>query len=161
MLLLLFEWRIFMHEAFERQRIFIAVKGVLFHDGKTLIVYFPTELNEDYEYEKTPEADQKVFHVPDGVTRIAPYAFFECGLDQIYLPSTVTEISDHAFTRSGIAPDLGKLTDYDGNEITPETEGITFGANHGKIGGHATELAISSQQTLAKRTWLIGNELNV
>lgn len=38
MLLLLFEWRIFMHEAFERQRIFIAVKGVLFHDGKTLIV---------------------------------------------------------------------------------------------------------------------------
>ena len=98
-------------------------------DGKTLIVYFPTELNEDYEYEKTPEAEQKIFHVPDGVTRIAPYAFFECGLEQIYLPSTVTEISDHAFTRSGIAPDLGKLTDYDGNEITPETEGITFGAN--------------------------------
>ena len=98
-------------------------------DGKTLFVYFPTELNEDYEYEKTPEAEQKIFHVPDGVTRIAPYAFFECGLEQIYLPSTVTEISDHAFTRSGIAPDLGKLTDYDGNEITPETEGITFGAN--------------------------------
>lgn len=98
-------------------------------DGKTLIVYFPTELNEDYEYEKTPEAEQKIFHVPDGVTRIAPYAFFECGLEQIYLPSTVTEISDHAFTRSGIAPDLGKLTDYDGNEITPETEGITFGSN--------------------------------
>ena len=98
-------------------------------DGKTLIVYFPTELNEDYEYEKTSEAEQKLFHVPDGVTRIAPYAFFECGLEQIYLPSTVTEISDHAFTRSGIAPDLGKLTDYDGNEITPETEGITFGAN--------------------------------
>ena len=98
-------------------------------DGKTLIVYFPTELNEDYEYEKTSEAEQKIFHVPDGVTRIAPYAFFECGLEQIYLPSTVTEISDHAFTRSGIAPDLGKLTDYDGNEITPETEGITFGAN--------------------------------
>ena len=98
-------------------------------DGKTLIVYFPTELNEDYEYEKTSEAEQKIFHVPDGVTRIAPYAFFECRLEQIYLPSTVTEISDHAFTRSGIAPDLGKLTDYDGNEITPETEGITFGAN--------------------------------
>ena len=98
-------------------------------DGKTLFAYFPTELNEDYEYEKTPEAEQKIFHVPDGVTRIAPYAFFECGLEQIYLPSTVTEISDHAFTRSGIAPDLGKLTDYDGNEITPETEGITFGAN--------------------------------
>ena len=98
-------------------------------DGKTLFVYFPTELNEDYEYEKTPEAEQKIFHVPDGVTRIAPYAFFECGLEQIYLPSTVTEISDHAFTRSGIAPDLGKLTDYDGNEITPETEGITFGSN--------------------------------
>ena len=98
-------------------------------DGKTLIVYFPTELNEDYEYEKTSEAEQKIFHVPDGVTRIAPYAFFECGLEQIYLPSTVTEISDHAFTRSGIAPDLGKLTDYDGNEITPETEGITFGSN--------------------------------
>ena len=98
-------------------------------DGKTLFAYFPTELNEDYEYEKTPEAEQKIFHVPDGVTRIAPYAFFECGLEQIYLPSTVTEISDHAFTRSGIAPDLGKLTDYDGNEITPETEGITFGSN--------------------------------
>ena len=96
-------------------------------DGKTLFVYFPTALNEDYEYEKTPEAEQKIFHVPEGVTRIAPYAFFECGLEKIYLPSTVTEISDHAFTRSGIAPDLDMLEDYDGNEITIETEGITFG----------------------------------
>lgn len=98
-------------------------------DGKTLFVYFPTELNENYEYEKTSEAEQKIFHVPEGVTRIAPYAFFECGLEQIYLPSTLTEISDHAFTRSGIAPDPGMLTDYDGNEITAETEGITFGSN--------------------------------
>ena len=96
-------------------------------DGKTLFVYFPTALNEDYEYEKTQEAEQKIFHVPEGVTRIAPYAFFECGLEQIYLPSTLTEISDHAFTRSGIAPDVGMLTDYNGNEITDETEGITFG----------------------------------
>ena len=95
-------------------------------DGKTLIVYFPMYRNEDYEFVKTDEAEQKVFHVPEGVTRIAPYAFFESGLEQIYLPPTVTEVSGHAFTRSGIAPDLGMLTDYDGNEVTAETEGITF-----------------------------------
>ena len=95
-------------------------------DGKTLVVYFPTMRNEDYEFVKTKEAEQKVFHVPEGVTRIAPYAFFECGLEQIYLPPTVTEISGHAFTRSGIAPDLGMITDYDGNEIGSETEGIAF-----------------------------------
>ena len=66
-------------------------------------------------------------YVPDGVTRIAPYAFFECGLEQIYLPGTVTEISDNAFTRSGSAPELGMITDYEGKEITAETEGISFG----------------------------------
>lgn len=43
------------------------------------------------------------------------------------LPSTVTEISDHAFTKSGIAPDLGMLTDYDGNAISAGKEGISFG----------------------------------
>ena len=95
-------------------------------DGKTLVVYFPTYRNEDYEFVKTDEAEQKVFHVPEGVARIAPYAFFESGLEQIYLPPTVIEISGHAFTRSGIAPDLGMITDYDGNEVTAETEGITF-----------------------------------
>ena len=133
-------------------------------DGKTLFVYFPTELNEDYEYEKTPEAEQKIFHVPDGVTRIAPYAFFECGLEQIYLPSTVTEISDHAFTRSGIAPDLGKLTDYDGNEITPETEGITFGANafdkwslDQEEPAESTKVAITEAGGAAESTGTAGN----
>ena len=107
---------------------FTIVDGSVYTDGgKTLFVYFPMELNEYYDFEKTEEAEKKVFHVPEGVTRIAPYAFFECGLEQIYLPSTLTEVSDHAFTRSGIAPDAGVLTDYDGNEITSESEGITFG----------------------------------
>ena len=66
-------------------------------DGKTLVVYFPMKLNEDYDFEKTSEADQKIFHVPEGVTRIAP--------------------------------DLGMLTDYAGDEITKDTQGITFGEN--------------------------------
>ena len=104
------------------------IDGSLYsNDGKTLFVYFPTEMDEQGNFVPTEEARQKVFHVPEGVTRIAAYAFFECGLEQIFLPSTVTEVSDHAFTRSGIAPDLGMLTDYDGNGITAETEGLSFG----------------------------------
>ncbi len=99
------------------------------NDGKTLFVYLPTYLNEDYEYVKTDEAEQKIFHVPEGVTRIAPYAFFECGLEQIYLPSSLREIGDHAFTRSGIAPDLGMVTDYDGNAITPDSGSVSFGGD--------------------------------
>lgn len=107
---------------------FTIVDGSVYTDGgKTLFVYFPMELNENYAFEKTEETEKKVFHVPEGVTRIAPYAFFECGLEQIFLPSTLTEVSDHAFTRSGVAPDAGVLTDYDGNEITSESEGILFG----------------------------------
>ena len=39
----------------------------------------------------------------------------------------MTEISDQAFTKSGIAPDLGMLTDYDGNAISAGKEGINFG----------------------------------
>ena len=97
-------------------------------DGKTLVIYAPMRFNTlFFEYELTEEAEQKIYHVPEGVTRIAPYAFFKCGLEQIYLPSTVTEISDHAFTKSGIAPDLGMLTDYDGNAVSTQTEGISFG----------------------------------
>lgn len=107
---------------------FTIVDGSVYTDGgKPLFVYFPMELNENYAFEKTEEAEKKVFHVPEGVTRIAPYAFFECGLEQIFLPSTLTEVSDHAFTRSGVAPDAGVLTDYDGNEIIAESEGIAFG----------------------------------
>ena len=106
------------------------INGSLYtSDGKTLVAYFPTALNEDNEYEKTDEADANEFHVPDGVTRIAPYAFFECRLDRIYLPSSLTEIADHAFTRSGIAPDLTMLVDYNDDPITEETEGIHFGDN--------------------------------
>ena len=81
------------------------VNGSLYSkDGKTLVVYFPTEGKRVGRFTPTEEAGQKIFHVPEGVTRIAPYAFFECGLEQIYLPPSVTEISDHAFTKSGIAP---------------------------------------------------------
>ena len=83
-------------------------------DGKTLLVYFPTAVNEDYEFVPTDEARGGVFHVPEGVERIASYAFFNCGLSKIYLPSTVTEIAGNAFTKSGIDPDAGHIVDMDG-----------------------------------------------
>ena len=97
-------------------------------DGKTLLVYFPTKLNEDYEYVQTDEAREGVFHVPEGVERIASYAFFNCGLKKICLPSTVKEFGDNAFTRSGIDPDSGKIVDTDGEAFDLSTVKVSKSA---------------------------------
>ena len=86
-------------------------------DGKTLLVYFPTAINADYEFVQTDEARNGVFTVPEGVERIASYAFFNCGLSKIYLPSSITEIGDNAFTKSGIDPDAGQILDMEGSPM--------------------------------------------
>ena len=94
------------------------INGSLYtSDGKTLLVYFPTEINEDYTYVETDESREGIFHVPEGVERIASYAFFNCGLKRIYLPSSIKEIGDNAFTRSGIDPDSGRIVDLDGEPL--------------------------------------------
>ena len=97
-------------------------------DGKTLLVYFPTEINEDYTYVQTDESLQGIFHVPEGVERIASYAFFNCGLKKIYLPSTVTDIGEHAFTRSGINPDGGQIVDMDDKPLDLSTISVSDNA---------------------------------
>ena len=99
------------------------IDGCLYtSDGKTLLAYFPVELNEDHEFVPTDAASEGVLHIPEGVERVASYAFFNCGLKKIYLPSTIKEIGDHAFTKSGIDPDSGKIVDREGND--PDYSGI-------------------------------------
>lgn len=93
-------------------------------DGKTLLVYFPAAVNENHEFVQTDEASEGVFHIPEGVERIASYAFFNCGLKKIYFPSTVTEIGDNAFTRSGIDPDGGQIAGPD--DEPPDLSGINI-----------------------------------
>ncbi len=60
--------------------------GVLYNKDMTeLIRYYD---KEDIYY----------FRIPDGVEKIGDYAFFECGLVKIYLPSSIKEIGDCAFS---------------------------------------------------------------
>ena len=80
------------------------VDGSLYSgDGKTLLAYFPYDFDlQEYVMKKTAEAEQQVFTVKEGVTRIAPYAFYHCGLKKVTLPSSIREIPADAFAGSGL-----------------------------------------------------------
>ncbi|MBQ6622886.1 MAG: leucine-rich repeat protein [Mogibacterium sp.] len=75
-------------------------------DGKTLLAYFPCAQDSTAEkMVKTEEAEQGVFTVKQGVTRIAPYAFYDSELTSVSLPDTIREIPANAFAGSGLTRD--------------------------------------------------------
>ncbi len=85
-------------------------------DQKKLIAYFAYELDDDSEeFHKTEEAEQEIFHVPEGVEEIAPYAFFRSDLKKVFLPDSIRKVRDHAFSESGISAD--KVFGSDGNPV--------------------------------------------
>ncbi len=64
--------------------------GVLFSaDGKTLLRYPPAKVGQSYE-------------IPEGVTTVAAYAFYNAGLSTIKLPSTLTSIGNYSFYNTKI-----------------------------------------------------------
>lgn len=97
------------------------VEGVLFtKDGKRLLLYptcygqTPTDKEDEYTY---PEA----YAVPEGVERIAPFAFLKNGyLRDVTLPDTLKEIGDMAFFG------CSRLGAYDYDEATDSLLGTGF-----------------------------------
>jgi len=87
-----------------------SVNGVLFDKTQTILIQFPGGRAGNYI-------------IPNGVTRIAIYAFQYChGLTSVTIPSSVTSIGDQAFyvciglttiTCLGNAPALGSFVFYD------------------------------------------------
>jgi len=85
---------------------YVLEEGVLYsHDKKTLIAYFPTKMGT-YGFEETEAAKAGEFTVPDGVTAIAPYAFYGSRLKKVFLPESVQSIEHNAFTMSGMTEDM-------------------------------------------------------
>jgi hypothetical protein len=65
---------------------FASAGGVLFNRDLTTLIQYPIGLTVNYA-------------IPDGVIRIADYAFYYCNqMKQVTMPGSVTNIGDHAFT---------------------------------------------------------------
>lgn len=70
---------------------FKTVDGVVYTaDGKTLV--------------RCPPAKRGSFTVPEGVERIDEYAFCNADIEEVILPSTLTEIGEYAFYRCSSLP---------------------------------------------------------
>ncbi len=94
---------------------------LLSKNGKTLYVY--------------PQAIAEGANLPDGITKIAPYAFYACkGAESLTVPASLENIGDYAFVSSdvkkmifkGEAPKLGKNVFYD---VSPELTVYCFEEN--------------------------------
>ena len=73
-------------------------------DGKTMMAYFPNTADPGTgEISPTKEAAAGVFTVPDGVERIAPYAFYQASLSKVYLPESLLKIDHHAFAGAKVS----------------------------------------------------------
>lgn len=68
---------------------YISLDGVLYSSDKTTICGYPS-------------ARTGVFTVPDGITTVAPGAFFYASLGGVVLPDSVTALLDGAFAESSI-----------------------------------------------------------
>lgn len=70
----------------ENNSVYCSVDGVLFHKDKRTLICYPAG-----------KADQS-YTVPDGVTEIGGYVFYECcHLTNVTIPDSVTEIAPYAF----------------------------------------------------------------
>lgn len=63
---------------------YCTVDGVLFTKDKTELVAYPNAHGNEY-------------HVPDGTTSVAHFAFKSCGIKTIYLPKSVESVGINAF----------------------------------------------------------------
>ena len=68
--------------------VFQSKDGILFTDNWKTLRMFPVNR-------------QTAYHVPDGTTKIAAYAFEQSHITEVYFPDSVTEIGDWAFNWCG------------------------------------------------------------
>ncbi len=67
---------------------YCSVDGVLFSKNKSELVAYPNAHGNEY-------------HVPDGTTSVAHFAFKSCGIKTIYLPKSVNSVGKNAFYECG------------------------------------------------------------
>ena len=81
---------------------YVLEDGVLYTgDMKTLIAYFPKKV-KNYRTVWSSAAKAGELTVPEGVERIASYAFYGCQLKRVNLPNSLKSIGSNAFTKSGV-----------------------------------------------------------
>ena len=97
---------------------FSAEGAVLFNKDKTEIVAFSCGI------------DDKTYTIPETVTSIRPYAFRNCFLRVIEIPSGVTSIGDGAFSYS---PQLSSISVAEGNENYYIDNGALIDKNNKKL----------------------------
>ena len=135
---------------------YILKEGVLYsQDEKTLIAYFPMKQGM-FDFEETEAATTGKFTVPDGVTTIAPYAFYGSRLTQVVLPESLQSIEHNAFTMSGMTEDMLDFNEGDSNVVIdakafenheypePETfdpSGIGGGDSEGSDSGEESDIS--------------------
>lgn len=61
--------------------------------------------------------------LPEGLETIAAYAFDECEIQEVYIPSTVSQIMDHAFS---YCPELKSIIVSDENEYYQSLDGVLY-----------------------------------
>lgn len=64
--------------------LFCSIDGVLYNKDKNILAAFPNAREGDY-------------HVPDGTIKIYEWSFYDCHIDDLYLPTSVTVIGSNAF----------------------------------------------------------------
>lgn len=96
---------------------YILKEGVLYsQDETTLIAFFPMKMGM-YDFEETEAATTGTFTVPDGVTTIAPYAFYGSRLKKVILPESLQRIEHNAFTMSDVTEKMLVFNGSDSNVV--------------------------------------------
>lgn len=91
---------------------FSSENGVLFNKSKSELISFPTEKNGSYT-------------IPNTITNIGSFAFYNCNIQTINIPASVTTIGNEAFIYSDITD-----INVDNNNLSfSSNEGVLFNKN--------------------------------
>lgn len=76
--------------------------GVPDYEEGLSYINIPDSVEDIGEYAFSDNSNLTLCKLPNSITKIEPYTFYDCGLRSITIPEGVTEIGEGAFRRSGL-----------------------------------------------------------